>query len=89
MSTTILERVAAVDAEATPKRAKQSSSEIIEGWVQRAADRHRPQFSSFKDIDKTLLLDAAQADDAQIGTFPTLWSLRDVDQESNLYLVRN
>ena len=38
--------------------------------------------------DKTLLLDAARASEAQLGTLPTLWSLRDVDQESNLYLSR-
>ena len=57
--------------------------------MERAAAVPNLQFSSFKDMDKALLIDAAQSDNAQIGTFPTLWWLRDVDQESNLFLVRN
>jgi len=84
----ILERVAAVDEEATAG-AKEELLRAIASWEERARSVPKLQYTAFKDLDKTLLIDAARSDEAQIGTFPTLWSLRDVDQESNLFLVRN
>jgi ATP-dependent helicase YprA (DUF1998 family) len=84
----ILARVEAVDPEAVLP-AENELRRILAAWEQRAATVPNLKYSSFKDIDKTLLLDAARAAEAQIGTLPTLWSLRDVDQESNLFLVRN
>jgi hypothetical protein len=84
----ILERVTAVDEEAFAA-ARQELLRAIDIWEERARGVPDLRYSAFKDIDKTLLIDAARAEDAQIGTFPTLWSLRDVDRESNLYLVRN
>jgi hypothetical protein len=84
----ILERVAKVDPNSVDAT-REELERVIVGWEQRASIVNELKYSSFKDIDKTLLLDAARSADAQIGTFPTLWSLRDVDQESNLYLLRN
>jgi ATP-dependent helicase YprA (DUF1998 family) len=84
----ILERVAAVEPDAVDG-ASEELERAIATWEHRARSVPDLKFSSFKDIDKTLLIDAALAEEAQIGTFPTLWSLRDVDQESNLFLVRN
>ena len=71
--------------EATGGRARRGSSTH---WRDaRDRERRRPRASTTPDIDKTLLVDAADEADAQVDTLPTLWSLRDVDQESNLYLV--
>jgi hypothetical protein len=84
----ILERVKKVDPDAVDATMEELER-VIAGWEQRASIVSDLRYSSFKDIDKTLLLDAARAAEAQIGTLPTLWSLRDVDQESNLYLLRN
>jgi hypothetical protein len=84
----ILARVEKVDPEALVA-AEDELERIIGGWEQRASVVSDLKYSSFRDIDKTLMLDAARAAEAQIGTFPTLWSLRDVDQESNLFLLKN
>jgi hypothetical protein len=84
----IVERVKKVDPEAL-ESVEEELQGIIAGWEQRASIVSELKYSSFMDIDKTLLLDAARAADGQLGTLPTLWSLRDVDQESNLFLLRN
>jgi hypothetical protein len=83
----IVDRVSAVDPEQADATRAQLDL-ILETWEQRAALVNDLLYSAYKDVDKTLLLDAARDADGQIGTMPTLWSLRDVDQESNLYLMR-
>jgi hypothetical protein len=84
--TAILERVQRVDPdEATATAAE--LEQIVAAWVTRAeaepdlvyADQHHP--------DKALLGDAGLAGEDFQSTFPTLWSLRDVDLSSNLYQV--
>jgi superfamily II DNA or RNA helicase len=84
----ILERVRAIDPDAVAATDAELHR-VLDAWLQRASMVKDLRYSAFRDLDKTLLLDAARAAEAQIGTLPTLWSLRDVDQESNLYLVRN
>jgi hypothetical protein len=84
----ILERVRAID----PEQADATAAElerILERWRARAATVADLRFSTPRQPDKTLLVEAAEDDRAQANTMPTLRSLRDVDQESNLYLVRN
>lgn len=83
----ILERATAVD-DRTVQGVKSELERLVAGWLARAAIVPGLRYSDFKDIDKTLLIDAGRASEAQIGVLPTPWSLRDVDQESNLYLVR-
>jgi hypothetical protein len=60
---------------------------VIDRWLDRA--RSIPQLCYWDDKkpDRALLVGAG-GDDDDGESFPTLWSLRDVDQASNLYLVR-
>jgi hypothetical protein len=74
--------VAADEAGATSEQIDQ----IIQEWVQRAGRQANLVYQDFKNPDRALLVDMAgeHGDDG----LPTLWSLRDVDMSSNLYLVR-
>jgi Helicase conserved C-terminal domain len=83
----IVGRVTAVDPEAADATADQLTR-IIEQWRTRATAIADLRFN-VPDPDKTLLVAAADEVDAQANTLPTLWSLRDVDQESNLFLTRS
>ena len=82
----ILERVEAVDPEAVDATAAELER-ILERWRTRASSVADLRFNA-RDMDKTLLVAAADEAEAQNNTMPTLWSLRDVDQESNLFLAR-
>jgi hypothetical protein len=82
----IVERVENVDSEqAAAVRAE--LREVVDAWIARARENPALVFAQPFQPDNALLIDAGKADDAPLGTFPTLWSLRDVDLESNLYLV--
>jgi hypothetical protein len=84
----ILERVRAVapgEFDATAAELER----VIDQWSARAATVVDLRYTVPRQPDKTLLIEAAEADRGQVNTLPTLRSLRDVDQESNLYLVRN
>jgi hypothetical protein len=84
----ILERVRSVEPEAEQASRAQLERTLAE-WESRAAQVSDLRYSGFRDtLDHALLISAADADKAQLNMFPTLWSLRDVDQESNLYLTR-
>ncbi len=64
--------------------------EIIAHWVARAREDRRLRYSD-KDPELALLVDAADPDAGDRekgGPFGTLWSLRDVDRSSNLFLLR-
>ena len=62
---------------------------VLAEWESRASQVSDLRYSGFRQtLDQALLINAADGDKAQLNMFPTLWSLRDVDQESNLYLAR-
>jgi len=83
----ILRRVEAVEPNALAATAAELDR-ILEQWRTRAATVADLRFN-VPDPDQTLLVAAADDGGAQTNTLPTLWSLRDVDQESNLFLARN
>lgn len=83
----IVGRVEAIDPDAAAATAAQLDT-ILAQWRMRATTVADLGFY-LRDSDKTLLVDASDEDVAQTNTMPTLRSLRDVDQESNLFLVRN
>ena len=56
-------------------------------WVERARQDPDLVFSDYKLPQKGLLVDASSANEA-FGGFGTLYSLRDVDVESELTVVR-
>jgi hypothetical protein len=82
----ILERVEHVAPREREATARQLD-EILEGWVERAQDVPDLVYDDQSHPDQSLLVDAA-SEVAVDGVFPTLWSLRDVDLSSKLYLVR-
>lgn len=61
-------------------------NQIIEAWEQRARDVKSLVYDDPMHPDLALLIDASATDD--LGQFPTLWSLRDVDAACGLYQVR-
>ena len=82
----ILERVRRVaPAEATSTAAE--LEQIIDRWALRAQAIPDLVYSNPRQPDKALLGDAGLAGEDFQSTFPTLWSLRDVDLSSNLYQV--
>ena len=65
--------------------------QIIQDWTERAArDQglvyNNPSWED-EDIDAGLLI-GAEGSEPEAGRFPTLWSLRDVDTQTNLYSVK-
>ena len=82
----ILERVRAVGEEDEIEATSAQLDEIVALWRRRAADNPKLVFSQPFKLDQALLVDAAKGA-MEDGNFPTLWSLRDVDLESNLFLV--
>jgi ATP-dependent helicase YprA (DUF1998 family) len=80
----IEERVRSVDeseADATTSQLK----DIVDAWVSRA-EKGELVYMDYRDPTKALLKDA-QSTTADDEGFGTLWSLRDVDQDSKLYFV--
>jgi hypothetical protein len=58
---------------------------ILDGWVARSDEAPKLVYANPRDAVNSLL---ASADAAEGDGLPTPSSLRDVDRESNLYLVR-
>jgi hypothetical protein len=82
----ILDRVRRVE----PAEAEATASEldqILAQWVLRAEHDTDLVYANPRHPDKALLGDAGLAGEDFQSTFPTLWSLRDVDLSSNLYQV--
>jgi hypothetical protein len=73
--------VAPVDAEDVQAQL----DEIIARWLRRADENPRLKYRD-KLATEALLVDAAEVEDDE--AFGTLWSLRDVDRSSNLFLLR-
>lgn len=66
-------------------------NEIIERWRTRARENPKLKYRDNKDAESALLIAASEpeAGDPEKGNpYGTLWSLRDVDRSSNLYLLR-
>ncbi|MGQ0823746.1 MAG: helicase-related protein [Actinomycetota bacterium] len=82
----ILERVQRVDPDEASATAAQLD-QIIADWVLRAEEEPDLVYANQHHPDKALLGDAGLAGEDFQSTFPTLWSLRDVDLSSNLYQV--
>lgn len=83
----IIDRVTKVDPQQVAAT-RGDLEEIINMWISRAEQEPGLVFQQPFQPDKSLLVDAgANDDDAPLTSFPTLRSLRDVDLESNLYLV--
>lgn len=83
----LIQRVARVSPEEVESTAVQIDG-LIDEWRERAETNPDLVFANPSHPDKALLVDAGRDDLDGEGTFLTLWSLRDVDRSSNLYLVR-
>lgn len=82
----ILDRVRRVD-EREVESVTAELDQIIDKWVQRAENEPDLVYANARHPDKALLGDAGLAGEDFPSTFPTGWSLRDVDLSSNLYQV--
>ncbi len=82
----ILERVRRVD-EQELENTRVELDQIIGKWVSRAREEPDLVYTNPRHPDKALLGDAGLAGEDFQSTFPTLWSLRDVDLSSNIYQV--
>lgn len=60
--------------------------ELLHDWRERAEDTALV-YSAWKDVTKSLLVAAGEERAGE--AWATLWSLRDVDADSNLYLIRD
>ena len=80
----IIKRVAAVSGEEVEKT-KQDLDGIISFWLSRA-EQGELVYSKYNNDNISLLIDATGVDSET--SFPTLNSLRDVDQESKLHFVK-
>ncbi|GII52787.1 DNA helicase [Planotetraspora thailandica] len=88
---TVLDRVQEIAGEAERTAAEKQIDEIIQQWVDRAENEPDLVYDDFKRPGNGLLMDAGRYDESNdevADTMPTLWSLRDVDVESKLYLDR-
>jgi helicase-like protein len=82
----IIERVRDVDPDEADG-AEVQLSQLILDWKTQRERRGTLVYRDTRDPSRALLRDASQPADGDGEGFPTLWSLRDVDQESNLYLL--
>jgi len=83
----ILERVRHIDvAEVEPTRAE--LNQFISMWLRRACERPNLVYANREHPEHALLIEAAEDTENLPDVMPTLWSLRDVDRTSNLYLTR-
>ncbi|GAA2096325.1 helicase-related protein [Actinomadura alba] len=85
----ILDRVGRVAGPAERDATDQQIKEIIAQWREAADENPTLTYGSYR--QPGLLVDAGrwdESDDATASSFATLWSLRDVDVESTIYLDR-
>ncbi len=68
-------------------RTREELDGVIDLWCARALEIRDLVYSDWEKPTRSLLVDAANSDDSS-GAYPTLFSLRDVDVESRLELVR-
>lgn len=83
----ILARIHTIDpAEVGPARAE--LDEFIDTWQRRANEDKKLVYADRREPRHALLIEAAEDTGDLPDVMPTLWSLRDVDRTSNLYLAR-
>ena len=81
----VLARVAKVAPQEATNVAREIDT-IFERWKRRAVQAPNLHYSKYLSPDDSLLVDAS-SDMPEGDSFKTLWSLRDVDQPSNLFQV--
>ncbi|MDO3634457.1 helicase-related protein [Mycolicibacterium arseniciresistens] len=83
----ILDRIEKIDrTEVEPARAE--LDQFIDSWERRAGDDKNLVYANREHPEHALLIEAAEDTENLPDVMPTLWSLRDVDRTSNLYLAR-
>lgn len=82
----IIDRVRRVDERELDSTAAELE-QIVTRWLVRADEEPDLVYANSRHPDKALLGDAGLADEDFQSTFPTVWSLRDVDLSANLYQV--
>lgn len=83
----ILARIHTIDpAEVVPARTE--LDEFIDTWQRRADEDKKLVYADRREPRHALLIEAAEDTGDLPDVMPTLWSLRDVDRTSNLYLAR-
>jgi hypothetical protein len=82
----ILRRVREVSPEETSATEAELDA-VLDDWEERARDCKELRYSSPNRPERALLHEAGEAELGDSEGLPTLRSLRDVDQSSNLYLV--
>jgi hypothetical protein len=84
----IVKRVSEVEPDEV-QAAEREIEEVIAAWKMRVEEVPDLVYSKYGSPTHSLLVSASEGTDLETGdAFPTLWSLRDVDQQSNLYLIR-
>jgi hypothetical protein len=82
----IIDRVRRVDERELESTAAELE-QIVKRWVDKAEEEPDLVYANPQLPDKALLGDAGLAGEDFLSTFPTVWSLRDVDLSANLYQV--
>jgi hypothetical protein len=82
----IAARVNATDPEELANTLREYD-EVIAEWRQRAQETDGLVYARFKDPEGALLVTAGSEAATEVEAWDTLWSLRDVDRSSNIYLV--
>lgn len=62
--------------------------ELIAEWKRRAKEIDGLVYRKYRDPESALLVNAGSEAATEVEAWDTLWSLRDVDRSSNIYLVR-
>jgi hypothetical protein len=83
----ILDRVNKIDP-AEVAATREELDQFIAMWVRRAESETTLVYTNREHPEQGLLIEAAEDTENLPDVTPTLWSLRDVDRTSNLYLVR-
>ena len=83
----ILDRVSKIDP-AEVAATREELDQFIAMWVRRAESETTLVYTNREHPEQGLLIEAAEDTENLPDVTPTLWSLRDVDRTSNLYLVR-
>jgi hypothetical protein len=78
-----VQAISGSEAEAT----KRQLTELVVKWRNESAGVPNLVFRDFKNPGRALLVSADDEDQQTENKFPTLWSLRDVDASSDLYLI--
>ncbi|MCK0173891.1 helicase-related protein [Mycolicibacterium sp. F2034L] len=83
----ILDRIDKIDGTET-EAARAELDQFIDTWERRAGEDQNLAYANREHPEHALLIEAAEDTENLPDVMPTLWSLRDVDRTSNLYLAR-